>query len=158
MDRTGKALSFFRKGYNCAQAVSAAFVDILPLKESDLLGIASGFGAGFGRKQLTCGAVTGGIMVLSSYYFDHSSPVESKNKCYRNVRDFHTRFTEKLGTDECIRLLGVDIRSSEGYSFAVDNDLFSVRCECFVAESVALLEEILSRNPDTTDSERDIAN
>lgn len=158
MSRIDNALSFFRKGYNCAQAVSVAFEDILPLNESDLLSVATGFGAGFGRKQLTCGAVTGAIMVLGSHYFDPSSPVESKKKCYRNVRDFHTRFTEKMGTDECIRLLGVDISSSEGYSFAVDNDLFNVRCERFVTESVALLEEILSRNPDTAHSEQDIAN
>lgn len=148
MSRTEKALFLFRKGYNCAQAVLAAFADILPMNEPDLLGIATGFGAGFGRKQLTCGAVTGAVMVLSSYYFNHSSPVESKKKCYSHVRNFHTRFTEKLGTDECIRLLGVDISSSEGYSFAVDHDLFSVRCERFVTESVTLLEEIIGQDPD----------
>lgn len=146
MSRTGKALSFFRKGYNCAQSVAAAFSDILTLDESSLISIATGFGAGFGRKQLTCGAVTGAIMVLSNHYFDHAAPAESKKRCYRIVREFHSRFTEKNGTDECMRLLGVDISSSEGYAFAETNALFSTRCEGFVADSVSILEKIISEN------------
>jgi len=146
MSRTEKALSFFRNGYNCAQSVAAAFSDILTMDESALLSIATGFGAGFGRKQLTCGAVTGAIMVVSNHYFDHSAPTESKKRCYRIVREFHSRFTEKNGTDECIRLLGVDISSSEGYAFAETHALFSTRCEGFVADSVSILEEIIAEN------------
>ena len=146
MTRTDKALSFFRKGYNCAQSVAAAFSDILPVDESSLLSLATGFGAGFGRKQLTCGAVTGAIMVLSSYYFDRDNPAESKKRCYHSVREFHSRFTEKNSTDECIRLLGVDISSSEGYAFAEEHSLFSTRCERFVADSVSIVEAIISQN------------
>ena len=58
------ATTRFLSGYNCAQAVLCAFCAEASLSEDAALKIATGLGAGMGRKQEVCGAVTGGILVL----------------------------------------------------------------------------------------------
>jgi C_GCAxxG_C_C family probable redox protein len=58
--RTEVATTRFLSGYNCAQAVLDAFRDEAGLDEDLALKIATGLGAGMGRKQEVCGAVTGG--------------------------------------------------------------------------------------------------
>lgn len=64
MTRSEKAISDFSKGYNCAQSVFSAFSEESGIDEEQSRSIAGGFGAGFGRLQETCGAVTGAIMVI----------------------------------------------------------------------------------------------
>jgi len=59
MNRCEKAASLFKEGFNCSQSVLAAFDDYLHLDGSTARSVAAGFGAGFGRTQLTCGAVSG---------------------------------------------------------------------------------------------------
>ena len=59
-----QATAKFTSGYNCAQSVLWAFRDEVGLEEDVALKLATGLGAGMGRKQEVCGAVTGGILVL----------------------------------------------------------------------------------------------
>jgi len=54
-DRIEKAVQIFNSGFNCAQAVFAAFADDLP--EGTVLKLATGFGGGIGRRGEICGAV-----------------------------------------------------------------------------------------------------
>jgi len=51
-----KAVDFFMKGYNCSQAVFAAFCSVVKMEEEKALCLASGFGGGFGRLREVCGA------------------------------------------------------------------------------------------------------
>ena len=68
MDRVEQAVSKFAEGYNCAQSVLFSFCDDLGMDKDKALKIACGFGAGMGRKEEVCGAVTGGIMVIGAKY------------------------------------------------------------------------------------------
>ena len=63
-NRTNIAVDKFLSGYNCAQSVLYAFREEIGLGDDMALKIACGLGAGMGRKQEVCGAVTGGILVL----------------------------------------------------------------------------------------------
>ena len=54
----------FLSGYNCAQSVLWAFAPRLNFDAEAALKIACGLGAGMGRRQEVCGAVTGGILAL----------------------------------------------------------------------------------------------
>jgi len=58
----------FLRSYNCSQAVLHAFRDEAGLDEDLALKIATGLGAGKGRKREVCGAVTGGIVVLGLHH------------------------------------------------------------------------------------------
>ena len=61
---TKKAVDLFENKYNCAQSVLTAFGPQFELEPEITLKIACGFGAGMGRLQETCGAVTGAFMVI----------------------------------------------------------------------------------------------
>lgn len=54
----------FESGLNCAQAVVLAFKDEMGLSELELKKLIIGFGGGFARQRLVCGAVSGMTMVL----------------------------------------------------------------------------------------------
>ncbi len=59
------AKEYFEKGLACSQAVALAFQKELNLSEEDIKKLTIGFGGGFGRQRLVCGAVCGLTMVLS---------------------------------------------------------------------------------------------
>ncbi|GAO29655.1 C_GCAxxG_C_C family protein [Geofilum rubicundum JCM 15548] len=56
-----KAVSLMDKGFNCSQSVLSAYSEVLGFDKELALGVSCGFGAGMGRLQGTCGAVTGAI-------------------------------------------------------------------------------------------------
>jgi C_GCAxxG_C_C family probable redox protein len=62
--RSQKAVEKFLSGYNCAQSVLYSFCDDLRFDGDAALRLACGFGAGMGRKQEVCGAVSGGIIAI----------------------------------------------------------------------------------------------
>jgi len=63
-NRSKEAVSRFMQGYNCAQAVSSVFARDAGVPEEVILCAATGFGAGAGRTGGTCGAVSGGVLVI----------------------------------------------------------------------------------------------
>ena len=86
---------------NCCQAVLAAFAPELGRGESELMRLGSGFGAGMGLMEGTCGALTGAIMV--------SSLVSEEGKSKANSRAVFQRFRELCGGETiCLKLKGID--------------------------------------------------
>jgi C_GCAxxG_C_C family probable redox protein len=66
--KTEVAADRFLSGYNCAQAILYAFGPDLGLDGETALKVATGLGAGMGRRGEVCGAVTGGILALGLKY------------------------------------------------------------------------------------------
>ena len=62
--KVNDAVACFNNGFNCAQAIFTAYCDELGLDEETALKIACGFGAGMGRLQETCGAVSGAYLAI----------------------------------------------------------------------------------------------
>ena len=62
--RVETAVETFAKGFNCAQAVFSTYAPILGISEREALQVATGFGAGMGRLQEVCGAITGAFMLI----------------------------------------------------------------------------------------------
>ena len=71
MDRCAQAYQYHRTGYNCAQSVAAAFADLTDFTPEHVAAMAAGFGGGVGgsRSEL-CGAISGGVLVLSLLYLE----------------------------------------------------------------------------------------
>ncbi len=138
MSKHDKALEYFRQGYNCSQAVFLPFAGENPTNTR----IASGFGGGMARMQKTCGAVTGGILVLGLWHGAPGCPTEeSKQKLYSMIRDFNDQFIKVLGSDQCIDLLGVDMNSEEGKKIIKERALHTSICEKCIMAAVTLLEK-----------------
>ncbi|MDD5067457.1 MAG: C-GCAxxG-C-C family protein [bacterium] len=106
----------FLDGYNCAQAVFYSFCDELRFDKETALKTACGFGAGMGRKEEVCGAVSGGIMVLGARYGRGEKDQRSATELtYQKTHDLLDRFQEKHGTFICRKLLGqCELTSEQG--------------------------------------------
>lgn len=95
------AYNLFKEGNNCAQAVALAFKDELKLSEEDIKKLIIGFGGGFGRQRLVCGAVSGMTMVLG---YLKSDGVD-KMSIYQIIQDACKEVKDELGSLICAELL-----------------------------------------------------
>ena len=142
--RSEIATTRFLSGYNCAQAVLDAFRDETGLDEDLALKIATGLGAGMGRKQEVCGAVTGGILVLGLRHGrgttdDHSAT----ERAYLRTRELMDRFAAKHGSCLCRQLLqGYDLATQEGLQRAKADDIINKVCRPCVQTVVEILEQL----------------
>ena len=73
MNNPERAVALFKEGFNCSQAVLAAYGEQFELKQELALRVAGAFGGGMGRMGETCGAVTGAIMVRGTEIWQHHS-------------------------------------------------------------------------------------
>jgi hypothetical protein len=66
-----------------------------------------------------------------------------KEKTYAVVREFVDKFTALHGSIECKELLGCDLSTSEGYSYAIEQNLFRTICPELVQHAAEIIEEFL---------------
>ena len=104
--RVAKAEQLFMQGYNCAQAVVAAYADHYGITEKQALQMSAGFGGGIGRMRLTCGAASGMVMLegLQSGSTEINDR-EGKSANYRKVQQLLDTFRQQFGTITCAELL-----------------------------------------------------
>ena len=143
MSRIETAVSRFKDGCNCSQAILATYGEALGLPPETALRVACGFGGGMRRADV-CGAVTGALMVLGLRHGPTSCPGQpQKNETYAQVQAFHTRFAERQGTVMCRDLLGCDISTPDGQQKAQAEQLFKTICPEAVKMAAEILEEML---------------
>lgn len=148
MERSETAAAKFLEGYNCAQAVLYSFCKELGIDEDTALKAASGFGAGMGRKEEVCGAVSGGIMVIGLKYGrgENGDPAD-KEFTYGKVRFLMERFSRKHGSYICRNLLkGCELTTEEGQQYFKEKDLLNRACKPCVQSVVEIVEDIIG-NP-----------
>jgi len=139
--RSEIATTRFLSGYNCAQAVLDAFRDETGLDEDLALKIATGLGAGMGRKQEVCGAVTGGILVLGLRH--GRGTTDDHSATYLRTRELMDRFAAKHGSCLCRQLLqGYDLATQEGLQRAKADDIINKVCRPCVQTVVEILEQL----------------
>ena len=138
------ATTRFLGGYNCAQAVLCAFCAEASLSENAALKIATGLGAGMGRKQEVCGAVTGGILVLGLRHGrDSTGDRSAAELTYLKTRELMDRFAARHGSCLCRELLqGYDLGTEEGQRRAKADDVVNKVCRPCVQTVVKILEDM----------------
>lgn len=146
MDRPKSALAVedFEGGFNCSQSVLRAFAADFGLDRATASRIAAPFGGGLGRLGRTCGALTGGLVVIGlKHGWSEDCDPAIKDGVYERARTFIARFEDKNASSECRRLIGYDLSDPEEYREAKESRVFESRCRGYVADAVAILEEIL---------------
>jgi C_GCAxxG_C_C family probable redox protein len=143
-NRIEDAVARFSSGNNCAQSVFAAYADLLGISDADARRIAWGFGGGMGRLQLTCGAVTGAIMLIGAARgmggaFDEPP----REKIYALVKQLCAEFAETAGSLCCADLLGLDLNTPEGNKRFAEEKMHELKCAGYVREGARLVEELL---------------
>ncbi len=103
-----KARALFCSGYNCAQAVFAAFAAEFGVDEKTAAKIASSFGGGMGGTRSVCGAASGMLMAAGLIFgYDDPQAKEEKRAHYADIARLLERFREENGSVICAELLGL---------------------------------------------------
>jgi C_GCAxxG_C_C family probable redox protein len=143
-NRIEDAVARFSTGSNCAQAVFGAYAKLLGISDTDARRIAWGFGGGMGRLQLTCGAVTGAIMLIGAARGMGGELDESaKEKTYALVKQLCADFAKAKGSLCCADLLGLDLNTPEGQKRFAEENMHGLKCSGYVREGAELVEKLL---------------
>jgi len=139
--KVNDAVTCFNDGFNCSQAVFSTYCEDFGLDRKAALQIACGFGAGMGRMQETCGAVSGAYLLIGLKHGKCLKEDEpAKEKTYTLVREFAKLFEERNKTTNCRELLGADLINS-------DKEMTAIRirtiCPQMVRDAAEIIEEIL---------------
>jgi C_GCAxxG_C_C family probable redox protein len=113
MSRVDEAVSQFKAGLCCSQAILCAYGPSFGMDHDTACRLSAGFGGGMGRMAGTCGAVTGAYMVLG-LASDAATATQGRAKVYEIVRQFAGRFAARNGSVTCKDLMGCDISTPEG--------------------------------------------
>jgi C_GCAxxG_C_C family probable redox protein len=144
MSKADEAAETFHGGFNCAQAVLAAFAPELGLEHELALRVAGGFGGGIGRMGEVCGAVTGAVLAIGLKYGKYQPEDNAaREKTYALVQEFARRFQERHGHLLCRDLLGCDISTPEGRKQASDSGLHDTLCPQLVRDATEIVEALL---------------
>ena len=108
-DRIELAVSLFKEGYNCSQAVVAAYADLYGFTREQALKMAASFGGGIGRMRKTCGAACGLFMLagLETGSTDGKDR-DGKEANYVLVQQLAEEFKKRNGSITCAELLGLE--------------------------------------------------
>ena len=144
MSKPEKAVIAFKSWLNCAQSVVSVYTDEMKFDRDLSLQISSGFGAGMGRLQETCGAVTGAFMMIGLYNSNkYKNVAEGKEASIKMIQNFSKKFEKEHGTLKCSVLLKCDLNTKEGQNYFSNNQLGEKICEKCVANSVEILDTLL---------------
>ncbi len=114
-DRIQRATEFFKSGFNCSQAIVAAFADLYGYTEEQALRMSASFGGGIGRMRETCGAACG-MFLLAGLETGSTVPTDKEGKAanYALVQQLAEEFARRNGSINCGELLG--LRKKEAVS------------------------------------------
>ena len=133
----------FKEGYNCSQAMVAAFSDLMGMDKKTALRLASSFGGGMGRMREVCGAVSGMTFVISALYDDDKSGI------YKRVQAVANEFREENGSIVCRELLGLSkLGPDSPLAEPRTKEYYKKRpCPELVELAADILEKYISNNP-----------
>ena len=142
MDRVAKAEELFKSGYNCSQSVIGAFCDTLGLDFDTTMKLSEGFGGGIGRMRLTCGAVSGMVMIAGMMLSRGAEDGDTRGDVYGKVQDIAKKFSERNGSIVCADLLGLTKMKNDPNPEARTPDYYQKRpCVELVKDCVRIIEE-----------------
>ncbi len=146
MSRVEQAVSRFKDGLNCSQAILSTYGIQFGLDTATAIKAAAGFGGGMGRMGDTCGAVTGAFMILGLKHGPaEAGDQQAREKAYEQVQELARRFKARNGTIVCRDLIQCDIDTPEGLARARDLNLFVMICPKLVQDAAEILEEMLNQ-------------
>ena len=111
-DKIETAAALFGEGFNCAQAVVAAYGTQYGFTREQCLKMSASFGGGIGRMRETCGAACG-LFLLAGLETGaiEGRDTASKMNNYATVKKLADRFIEENGALRCEDILSSASRS-----------------------------------------------
>ena len=137
------AVDYFMQGYNCSQAVFAAFHSLAKVEEEEALRLAAGFGGGFGRLREVCGAFSGITLVIGSLFAVSGTDDPGKASVYPRIQELGKRFRERAGSLICSELLAGQAERGGLAALRTEEYYASRPCAAIVRVAAEILEEYL---------------
>lgn len=136
----------FQQGFNCCQAVAAAFSDVAGLPREEMLRLSCAFGGGFARMRYVCGAVSAMGLVAGLVYGDDTP--DCKKMLYPKTRELSDAFKAKFGSIVCAELLNGIVTHDDPPEPEARTEGYYKRRTCLdcVREAAGILAEDLIRN------------
>ena len=144
MTKSERAEQYFRSGYNCAQAVIAAFSEDFGVDVKAALKISEGFGGGIGRMRSVCGAASGMFMAIGLAKSNaEPKDTETRADIYAAVQKAAAEFERRMGSYICADLLG-GVRPAGSVPTERDAQFYKKRpCVECVRAAAEIAEELL---------------
>lgn len=146
--KSEKAMELFKQGYNCAQAVFAAFCEDMGIDFETALKLSSSFGGGMGRLREVCGAVSG-MFAVAGMKYGYTDPKDNKSKAahYKLIQKLAAQFKAKNHSIICRELLGLDIGPDNPAPELRTDAYYKKRpCAELVGCAARLIEERINKN------------
>jgi len=144
MDKVERAVTCFKEGFSCSQALLSTYGAQFGLNREMALKVSGAFGGGMGCMAETCGAGTGAIMVIGlKYGKTRVEDEQTEEKAYSLVKEFVDKFKSRNGSIICRELLGCDISTPKGMALAKEKKLIDTLCPKFVQDAAEIIEQIL---------------
>lgn len=139
-------MELFKQGYNCSQAVIAAFCEDIGIDLETALKLSSSFGGGMGRLREVCGAVSGMFMVAGMKYgYSDPKDIASKTEHYKLIQDLASRFLEENRSIICRELLGMNQGPDSHIPEARTNEYYKKRpCVELVGCAAQIMGEMIA--------------
>jgi C_GCAxxG_C_C family probable redox protein len=131
----GRALSYFRSGFHCAESISRAIVELHgdEVDGHKVQRFAAGFQGGIGgTHEDICGALTGGIVAIGCL-LGRREAGQDNQEVKELSTEFRRRFVAEFGSSNCRTIL--DRLSERGDGFD---------CKNLTAVAAGLLSEVLT--------------
>jgi C_GCAxxG_C_C family probable redox protein len=138
------AVKCFMEGFNCAQAVFSTYAEDFGINKTDALKISCGLGAGMGRRQEVCGAVSGAFLLIGCKHGKIKKEDSAANETtYRLVKELSEQFITKHGSVSCKELIGCNLQTPEGQKYFTENNFKVLKCCVYVNDAAELVEKLL---------------
>jgi C_GCAxxG_C_C family probable redox protein len=134
-----QAVNHFLEGYNCAQSVLLTIFENENGKNILVPKIASGFGAGIGRCGSICGALTGGVMVISSRHGTNEPSAEKRLRSYELSAQLYKQFELRHGTVLCRELIHYDLSNPVEREKAHEARVPEEKCSNYIRTVIEIL-------------------
>ncbi len=146
-ERSEKAVELFKSGYNCSQAVFAAYADMFGFDTNTALKVSAGLGGGVGRSREVCGTVSAAAMLLGMKYgTTDGKDSDGKKLCYEKVQEYIAEFKKVNPSIVCRELLGLSQGENSHPKPDERTESYYKKRPCvqIVEDSALALEKILS--------------
>lgn len=143
------AQQHFRCGYNCSQAVLAAFCDELCMTREQAAALAASFGGGMGRMREVCGACSAAFAALGILYgYDRPGDDEAKAAHYARVQTLASVCKALHGSIICRELLKGIKTDDSPLPTPRDAAFYEQRpCLAIIGDMAEALEQYLAKYP-----------
>jgi len=113
IEARNKTGSYFKEGYNCAEAIFKAFREYLaPEMDPEMIRLVTGFGGGLGQAGCVCGALAASVVALNMLK-GRTTNEGDRLEAYQCAQEFHDKFALHFGGTCCRALNSSPFDSKE---------------------------------------------